>query len=191
MVNDWQNRSRVGDPMLTMSGEDIGTLTQESVAGAVGRCMSDSSSLVEYDQRHAKGGYGPPLISTVLYNRPVRSKKIDYDVVREIALALPDVEESTIHGAPSLKVRGRLLACPAIHRSAEPNTLALRLDFDQRKKLIADKPSVYYVTDHYVNYPTVLVRLSRIERNPLMELLGLSWRFVSSKTKTSKRKGRN
>ncbi len=51
--------------------------------GAAVPYMSDSSSLVEYDQWHAKGGYGPPLISTVLYNRPARSKKIDYDVVRE------------------------------------------------------------------------------------------------------------
>src|SRR2546423_735420 len=45
-------------------------------------------------------------------------KTMDFDVVREIALALPDVEESTIHGAPSLKLRGKLLTCPAIHRSA-------------------------------------------------------------------------
>jgi hypothetical protein len=42
-------------------------------------------------------------------------------------MALPDVEESTIHGAPSLKVRGKLLTCPAIHQSAEPNTLTDRL----------------------------------------------------------------
>jgi hypothetical protein len=80
-------------------------------------------------------------------------KTMDFDVVREIALALPDVEESTIHGAPSLKLRGKLLTCPAIHRSAEPNTLAIRIDFDQRAKLMAAKPSVYYLTDHYVNYP--------------------------------------
>ena len=52
-------------------------------------------------------------------------KTMDFDVVREIALALPDVEESIIHGAPSLKLRGKLLTCPAIHRSAEPNTLAI------------------------------------------------------------------
>ena len=50
---------------------------------------------------------------------------IDFDAVRQMALALPDVEESTIHGAPSLKVRGKLLTCPALHRSAEPNTLAI------------------------------------------------------------------
>jgi hypothetical protein len=114
-------------------------------------------------------------------------KKIDFDVVRELAMTLPHVEESTIHGAPSLKVRGRLLTCPAIHRSAEPNSIAVRIDFDQRAELIAEAPSIYYVTDHYVNYPTVLVRLSRIDREALRDLLGMAWHFVMSKTKSSKR----
>src|SRR5215467_204347 len=108
--------------------------------------------------------------------------KIDFDVVRKIAMALGDVEESTIHGAPSLKVRGRLLTCPAIHRSAEPNTLAVGMDLDERAELIAAKPNVYYVTDHYVNYPTVLVRLGQIDRRSLKDLLAIAWRFVSSKT---------
>jgi hypothetical protein len=118
-------------------------------------------------------------------------KPIDFDVVREIARALPDVEESTIHGATSLKVRGRLLTCPAMHKSAEPNTLAVRIGLDQRAELIEAEPSVYYVTDHYLNYPTVLVRLSRIDRNSLKDLLGMAWRFVNSKTKASGRSVRN
>jgi hypothetical protein len=115
-------------------------------------------------------------------------KKMNFDVVREIALALPGVEQGTIHGAPSLKVRGKLLACPAIHRSAEPNTLAVRIDHAQRAKLVEAEPGVYYVTDHYVKYPTVLVRLSRIDRNSLKDLLGMAWRFVSPKPKTAARK---
>ena len=102
----------------------------------------------------------------------MRSKALDFDEVRKIAMSLQDVEDSTIHGAPSLKVRGRLLTCPAIHRSAEPNTLAVRIGFDQRAELIAAEPAVYYVTDHYVNYPTVLVRLSQIHRDSLRDLLG-------------------
>jgi hypothetical protein len=114
-------------------------------------------------------------------------KKIDFDTVREIALTLPEVTESTIHGAPSLRVRGRLLTCPALHTSAEPNTLAVRIDFDRRADLVAAKPSVYYVTDHYLSSPTVLVRLSRIDRNSLRDLLGTAWRFVSSKIKASGR----
>ena len=57
----------------------------------------------------------------------MRSRVLNFNAVRKIAMALPDVEESTIHGAPSLKVRGKLLTCPAIHQSAEPNTLTDRL----------------------------------------------------------------
>jgi hypothetical protein len=106
---------------------------------------------------------------------------MDFNVVRKIALALPGVEESTIHGTPSLKVRGKLLTCPALHGTAEPNTLAVRIGFDQRAALLAADPGVYYVTDHYVNYPTVLVRLSLIDRDPLRDLLGMAWQFVSAK----------
>jgi hypothetical protein len=111
---------------------------------------------------------------------------IDFNVVRELALALPDVEESTIHGAPSLKVRGKLLACPAIHRSAEPDTIAVRIDRAERAKLLETEPDIYYVTDHYENYPTVLVRLPRINRTALKKLLEMAWHFVSTKSKTTR-----
>jgi hypothetical protein len=91
------------------------------------------------------------------------AKKImDFDAVREIALVLPDVKESTIHDAPSLKARGRLLTCPALHSSAESNSLMVRIDFDRRAELMKAEPDVYYLTNHYANHPSVLVRLSRI-----------------------------
>ena len=64
---------------------------------------------------------------------------------------------------PYLKAHGKMLACPAIHKSAEPDTLAVRIPFDLRADLIASDPDSYYLTDHYVNYPVVLVRLSRID----------------------------
>lgn len=115
---------------------------------------------------------------------------IDFEIVREIALALPGVEESTLHGAPSWKVRGKLLACPALHRSAEPDTLAVRIDRAERARLIAAEPGVYYVTEHYVDYPTVLVRLSRIGRNALKELLDAAWRFASSPSKPPRSRSR-
>jgi len=116
----------------------------------------------------------------------MRSEKVDLDVVRRMALELPRVERGTIRGAPSLKVRGKLLCCPALHSSAEPNTLAIRVDHDERTKLIAANPRVYYVTEHYLNYPTVLVRLSRIDRSSMRSLLGVAWKFVTgSKTPRS------
>ena len=120
------------------------------------------------------------------------SKKVDFDVVQKMALALPHVEQGTIHGAPSLKVGGKLLCCPALHSSAEPDTLAIRMDHAKRTQLTEADPGVYYVTDHYLNHAAVLVRLSRIDRNSLKILLGVAWKFVneSKATRYSARKRR-
>src|SRR5712671_5314389 len=96
-------------------------------------------------------------------------RKVSFDVVRRMAVALPEVEEGTIHGSPAFRVRGKLLACAAIHKSAEPDTLAVRIPFDLRADLVASDPSSYYLTDHYVNYPVVLVRRSRIRVEALRE----------------------
>jgi hypothetical protein len=54
--------------------------------------------------------------------------------------------------------------------------------------LIAADPGVYYVTDHYVDYPSVLVRLSRIDINALRDLLSMASRFVGSKSKATGRR---
>ena len=107
-------------------------------------------------------------------------QSLTFDDVCELARALPDIEEITARGVASLKVRGKMLACPAIHRSAEPNTMVVRMGFDERATLIAADPGAYYVTEHYVNYPSVLVRLSRIHRDAVRDLLGMSSRFVTS-----------
>jgi hypothetical protein len=116
--------------------------------------------------------------------------KPGFDRVRALGLALPDVEEATAYGAPSLKVRGRMFACMTSHRSAEPNTLAVRVAFDRRDELIAAEPATYYVTEHYLDYPCVLVRLSRIRHDALRDLLLMGWRFMSTAKTVSPRKGR-
>ena len=106
--------------------------------------------------------------------------KINFDTIRKIGLTLPGVEESTAYGSPALKVHGKLLACVPAHRSAEPGSLVVRVDFDERAQLLADAPDVYYVTDHYLDYNGVLVRLSRVTPNVLRELLGMAHKFVTA-----------
>lgn len=101
-----------------------------------------------------------------------------FDKVRQIGLALPDVEESTMYGSPALKLRGRLLACLASHKSAEPGSLVVRTEFEEREALLAEDPETYYLTNHYVNHPVVLVRLSRIGMDELRGLLTSARRFV-------------
>ena len=116
--------------------------------------------------------------------------EIDFDTVRRIALQLPGVEASTTYGSNSLKIRGKLLACIPSHKSAEPGSLVVRIPFDQRVELMGAAPDVYYLPDHYVNYPSVLVRLSRIRPDELRDLLERSWRFVTSEAPRGKRVAR-
>jgi hypothetical protein len=114
------------------------------------------------------------------------AKQTGFEAVRAIALAMPRVAEGTAYSSPAFKVDGKMFACLAINKSAEPNTLAIRMAFEDRDELIAADPKVYYLTDHYVDYPCVLVRLSRINQDALRDLLLMGWRFMS-KTKKPKR----
>ena len=107
---------------------------------------------------------------------------IDFDTVRKIGLALPGVEDGTAHGNLALKAHGKLLACVPTHRSAEPGSLVVKVDLEDRAELIAAAPDVYYVTEHYVGYPTVLVRLSRVNADVLRDLLAMAYKFVTRKT---------
>jgi hypothetical protein len=101
------------------------------------------------------------------------------------------VEESSAYGARALKIRGKLLTCIPVNQSAEPDSLAVRIDPGQRAELLAAAPDVYYVTDHYLNYPMVLVRMSRIHPDALRDLLGMAWRFVTPKSSGKKPRGRS
>jgi len=85
-------------------------------------------------------------------------------------------------GKPALKVHGRMFVCMASHKSAEPGSLVVRTDFEQRAELLAADQDVYYITDHYVGYPAVLVRLARVKPDVLRDLLGMAYRFVSRET---------
>jgi hypothetical protein len=98
---------------------------------------------------------------------------VSYAEVSKLALKLPDVERSTSYGTPALKVRGKLMA----RLKEDGETLVLKTTFEDRERLIAAAPDVLYLTDHYVSYPWILVRLARIERPFLRELLQEAWRL--------------
>ncbi|MGA7929629.1 MAG: MmcQ/YjbR family DNA-binding protein [Candidatus Sulfotelmatobacter sp.] len=144
-----------GDPRI---GKIPGVRASKSVSKATGR----SPKQIKTSKKHAS--------------------TINFDTVRKIGLALPGVEESTAYGAPALKVHGKLLACVPVNRSAEPGSLAVRVGFDDRAELLAAAPDVYYVTDHYLNYSAVLVRLSSVTPDVLRDLLGMAHKFVTADT---------
>ena len=116
------------------------------------------------------------------------ARTLDFNTVRQIGLELPGVVMGTAWGQRALKVGTRFLSCRAVHKSAAPGSIIVVVGFDERAQLIAADPETFYVTDHYINYPVVLVRLSRISRRRLREVLALGTRFVTrgSRKKTAK-----
>jgi hypothetical protein len=115
-----------------------------------------------------------------------------FERVEAIGHALPGVEVTTTWGKPALKVHGRMFACIASHKSAEPDSLVVMMDFAQRDALVAEDPDTYYLKEHYVGYPCVLVRLGRVHPDALHDLIVNAHRRVSStkKRKTAGRKTR-
>ena len=116
---------------------------------------------------------------------PTKQTPVDpFETVRTVGLALPDVEAATKYdGSPVLKVGGVFMAGLATHRSAEPETLVVRVGFEEREWLLEDAPETYYLTDYYRKYPLVLARLSRIDQDALRDLLSVSWRLTLAKTR--------
>jgi len=111
-----------------------------------------------------------------------------FATVRALGLAMPDVAAATRYdGSPQLKVGGVFMAGLATHPSAEPDSLVVRVDMEERGWLLEDAPDTYYVTDYYEKHPVVLVRLSRIDRDALREVLSISRRLALAKVRKADR----
>jgi hypothetical protein len=102
---------------------------------------------------------------------------VTVEAVRELALALPGVIETTSHRTHAFKVNGRLLA--RFQKGGE--TLVVRCEFAVREVLMGANPRTFYLMDHYHCWPWVLVRLSSVRLDDLRGLLEEAWRACASK----------
>ena len=103
------------------------------------------------------------------------SPGVTFADVSRLGRALPGVVESTSYGTPALKVDGKLL----VRLKEDGNTLVLRMDFVNRDLLLRAEPDLFFLTDHYLNYPSILLRLTRVTKPRMAELLEDAWRLVA------------
>ena len=68
-----------------------------------------------------------------------------YEDVRQAALAMAGVEDSTSYGTPALKVKNKLM----VRLREEGDVIVLKMPFDRRAELIEGDPETYFITDHY------------------------------------------
>jgi len=113
-------------------------------------------------------------------------KPVNFETVREIAATLPGVVISMGARGMAFKVRGKMIACKAIHSSAEEDSLVVRIDSARRAELLRADPDAFYLTRHYEPYSAVLVRLRRVGRSALAKLLEESRLFVSGEPRAAR-----
>ncbi len=107
-----------------------------------------------------------------------------WDGVRALALSFPGVEEATSYGAPAFKVGGKLLACqPSNPRLRDGGRTLVLFDvsLEEREMLMQGEPEAFFFTDHYRDYPAVLVRLPALAPERLRPYLERRWRRVAPK----------
>ena len=115
--------------------------------------------------------------------RAARSLRDSFAAVKAVGLALPGVEAVIRYdGSPVLKVGGAFMAGLAMHPSAEPETLVVRSEVEERRWLLEDAPDTYYLTEYYERYPLVLARLSMLDEGALRDLLAVSRRITLRKS---------
>jgi len=129
-----------------------------------------------------------------------RRRGLTFKDVRNIALSMPEVEETTSWGMPSFKASKTIFAIePHPRPDVAPNSVGVPMSFEERARRLDAHPEIYYLTDHWAKYPGVLVRLSSIGRDELREILSAAWhhamerisaRKARSKTKARTRRGR-
>ena len=107
-----------------------------------------------------------------------------FEPVRRAAAGLPGVAEGISYGTPSLNIRGKFFT----RLKEDGESLVLRVDFDSRDAMLKAQPEAFYITDHYRDYPYVLLRLSRVTESEMRELLEDAWTLAAPRRLVTARK---
>ena len=120
--------------------------------------------------------------------RPKRSHQgsaATFEAARQLALSLPHVKEVSSYGTPGFKVAGKLFA--RFHQDGE--AVVVRIDPKERQMRMRADPHAFFITDHYLHYPWMLVRLSAVRLEDLHELLQDAWRLRAPQKYLRNREG--
>ena len=85
---------------------------------------------------------------------------------------LPGAVEGTSYGTPAFRVGKTLF----VRQHQDGESLVVKIDPDERTMRMKAEPKTFFITDHYLNYPWILVRLATVARDDLRDLLEDAWR---------------
>ncbi|HWQ87707.1 MmcQ/YjbR family DNA-binding protein [Brevundimonas sp.] len=105
------------------------------------------------------------------------------DEMYAYALSLPEVEESTVHGARCVRLRGKLL----INDTRLPDAVSLSLDHGDIDLLMETEPQTWFKTPHFDGWPAVLVRYEAADDDRLREQIDKAWARRATKAQLKAR----
>jgi hypothetical protein len=106
--------------------------------------------------------------------------------LRKIALSLPGVVEGSSYGKPSFLLGKKFFTRL---RSEDHSIVLIVASMDERDMLLESDPALFHITEHYRNYPSVLVRMDRLDAATLRGMLERRWRAIAPKTLVKEREG--
>lgn len=106
-----------------------------------------------------------------------KREPVTFELIRKLAHKFPAVEDGTSYGTPSLRVKGKFMA----RLKEDGQSIVFRVTFDERDLLMKTRPGVFFITDHYLGYPAVLMRLSAASPEEAADVVGMAWRFAAPK----------
>lgn len=98
--------------------------------------------------------------------------------LRKIALSFPEANEKPSYGRPAYFVAKKFFTR---HRDEDDSLVWIVGSIDERDHLLEIDPKTYFITDHYKDYPSVLVRMARIDTTMLHKMLDRRWRTIAPK----------
>ncbi len=91
-------------------------------------------------------------------------------------MALEGVEVAMSYGTPAFKLNGKMIA----RLRDDIGALVIHMTIEDRDALIAEDPETYFITDHYLEYPYILVKLARADEDAMRDLLRGACRLAAS-----------
>jgi hypothetical protein len=98
-----------------------------------------------------------------------------YDKLSKVAMSFPGVHEKPCHDTPAFYTEKKLF----VRLKEDGETIALYNK--ERDDWIAKNEDIFFITDHYKNYPMLLVDLNMVSKEDLVKLIEISWRIRASK----------
>src|SRR5260221_13102938 len=104
----------------------------------------------------------------------------------KIALSFPGTEEVLWFKKPAVFLHGQFLT--KVHDKEEAMTFRVS-SMEMRDMMLEAEPKLFYITDHYRNFPFILARLSVLTPKILKELVaGRAPQLLETADKVAKRK---